>query len=89
MELRLFAKPGRDGQVFISMDSMIEFLRHSAATRKECVDHKLALLGLADFLEEERVKIKNQQATIAEVFSGASATQPVQHGGVERGKTTT
>lgn len=69
MELRIFAKPGRDGQVFISMDSMIEFLRHSAATRKECVDHKLALLGLADFLEEERARVKSHQATIAEVFS--------------------
>lgn len=71
MELKFFAKPGQNGQVFVGLDSMIDFLRHSTETRPEGAEYKLALLGLISFLEEERVKIKEHQKIIGSVFEAA------------------
>lgn len=65
MELKFFAKPGQNGQIFVGLDSMIEFLRGHADKRPE---HKNSILGLANFLEEELLKVRDHQKTVAEVF---------------------
>lgn len=68
MELKFFAKPGQNGQVFIGLDSMIDFLKHAADSKPEYAEYKQPILGMASLLEEERVKIKEHQKIISETL---------------------
>lgn len=71
IDLRFFVKPGRDGQIFVSLDSLIGFVRESAdGVAAEQVELSRSLAGLADFLGEELERLKKHQKTIHETLSG-------------------
>lgn len=80
VDLKFFAKPGQNGQVYISLDSMIEFLRDHSRASDGTHEHHRALRAVADLLEEERGKIKEHQKTIAEVFSTSGNDDAVGKG---------
>lgn len=71
IDLRFFAKPGENGQIFISLDSLIEFLREEPTSVLE-EKHFDALNAVADVLEEQYARIKKIRGAIEDAFSVGS-----------------
>jgi len=69
MELKFFAKPGQNGQIFVGLDSMIAFLRNCPDTKPEYAEFKTSLHAMAGLLEDELVKIKEHQKIISDALS--------------------
>jgi len=74
VDLRFYAKPGKDGQIFVSVDSLVQFLREQSATRSMTEDEFRAIRAVSDVLERELEKLKRYQKTLQETFGSHAGT---------------